>query len=112
MFFCYNEKYQRVGHLFQDRYRSKSVEYDRYFLSTLRYIHWNPIKIGASSDLVNYKEYLGEVKIADTYFALVRFNSNIKAARDSFQEFHKITEENFNFKIKKKNLKELVIMRK
>ena len=42
----YNNKYNRVGSLFQDRYRSEAVETDAYFLVALRYIHQNPVKAG------------------------------------------------------------------
>ena len=40
--YWYNAKYERVGHLFQGRFRSESVEGDRYLLVVLRYIHQNP----------------------------------------------------------------------
>ena len=42
----YNSKYDRVGHLFQERYKSEAVETDLYFLGVLRYIHRNPIAAG------------------------------------------------------------------
>jgi REP element-mobilizing transposase RayT len=42
----YNRKYQRCGHLFQDRFKSEAVEDDGYFLSVLKYIHQNPQKAG------------------------------------------------------------------
>ena len=44
--YWYNEKYQRVGHLFQDRFRSEAVEDESYFLTVLRYIIQNPMKAG------------------------------------------------------------------
>ena len=44
--YWYNLKYERVGHLFQDRYKSETVEDDAYFLTALRYIHLNPVKAG------------------------------------------------------------------
>ena len=44
--YWYNTKYGRVGHLFQDRYKSEAVENDVYFLTVLRYIHQNPVKAG------------------------------------------------------------------
>ena len=44
--YWYNVKYQRIGHLFQDRFRSEPVETDEYFMTVLRYIHQNPIKAG------------------------------------------------------------------
>ncbi len=42
--FWYNNKYTRVGHLFQDRFRSEPVESDDHLLAVLRYIHQNPVK--------------------------------------------------------------------
>ena len=44
--YWYNLKYQRVGHLFQDRYKSEPVETEAYFLTALRYILQNPMKAG------------------------------------------------------------------
>lgn len=40
----YNNKYSRSGHLFQDRFHSVTVESDRQYLSTLLYIHNNPVE--------------------------------------------------------------------
>jgi len=40
----YNCKYERSGHLFQNRYKSEPVEDDTYFLTVIRYIHNNPVK--------------------------------------------------------------------
>jgi REP element-mobilizing transposase RayT len=42
----YNWKYDRCGHLFQDRYKSEPVEDEIYLLTVLRYIHQNPVKAG------------------------------------------------------------------
>ena len=44
--FYYNSKYERTGHLFQDRYTSVPVENEIYLLSAVRYIHNNPAKAG------------------------------------------------------------------
>jgi REP element-mobilizing transposase RayT len=40
----YKKKYDRTGHVFQDRYKSETVENDECLLSVLRYIHKNPVK--------------------------------------------------------------------
>ncbi len=75
--YWYNEKYERRGHLFQDRYRSESIENDSHFLSVLRYIHQNPLK----AELVNsideypwssYKTYIAgnTPGLVNTDFAL------------------------------------------
>jgi len=42
----FNRKYRRVGHLFQDRYASRAVNDDGYFLMVLQYIHFNPVAAG------------------------------------------------------------------
>lgn len=42
----FNRKYNRVGHVFQDRYRSESIEDERHLLAAIRYIHNNPVKAG------------------------------------------------------------------
>lgn len=53
--YWYNIKYQRVGHLFQDRFKSEPIENDAYFLTVLRYIHQNPIKTGICKTVEAYK---------------------------------------------------------
>ncbi len=40
----YNDKYDRVGHLFQERFKSEPVETESYFYTVIRYIHQNPVK--------------------------------------------------------------------
>ncbi len=94
--YWYNWKYQRCGHLFQDRYKSEAVEDYKYFLTVLRYIHRNPLKAGIVKDIAEYKwssysEYTGNRKITDTDFALKLFNEDKDKAIASFKEFHKTT---------------------
>ena len=42
----YNKRYQRVGHLFQDRFKSEPVNDIEYFVNLLRYVYQNPVKAG------------------------------------------------------------------
>jgi len=42
----FNKKYERVGHLFQDRYKSERVNDENYLIGVVRYIHMNPEKAG------------------------------------------------------------------
>lgn len=44
--YYFNHKYDRIGHLFQDRYHSKAIEDDSYLLAAARYILRNPQKAG------------------------------------------------------------------
>ena len=64
--YWYNTKYERVGHLFQDRFRSEPIGDDRYFLACLRYIHQNPVKAGISKideyPFSSYGTYIGSNK--------------------------------------------------
>ena len=53
--YWYNHKYERIGHLFQDRFRSESIETMSSFLRVLRYIHQNPVKAGIATNVLAYK---------------------------------------------------------
>ncbi len=50
----YNCKYQRIGHLFQDRFKSEPVETDSYFKTVVRYIIQNPLKAGLEEKIGDY----------------------------------------------------------
>jgi REP element-mobilizing transposase RayT len=50
----FNAKYERVGHLFQDRFQSEPVESDEYFVTVLRYIFQNPVKACLSKKPEDY----------------------------------------------------------
>jgi hypothetical protein len=43
--FYYNRKYNRVGHLYQGRYKSVLVQKDNYLHILSRYIHLNPVRV-------------------------------------------------------------------
>jgi putative transposase len=51
----FNKRYERTGHLFQDRYASELIDSDEYFMTVLRYIHWNPVKGGLAENVGEYK---------------------------------------------------------
>ena len=59
----FNKKYEREGHLQQDRFYSEPIETEAYLLTAIRYIHQNPIKAGIESEIgkqyrwSSYKEY-------------------------------------------------------
>jgi putative transposase len=41
---CFNRRHQRVGHLYQGRYKSILVEKETYLTELSRYIHLNPVR--------------------------------------------------------------------
>jgi REP element-mobilizing transposase RayT len=55
---AFNRRHRRVGHLFQNRYKSVVVEEERYFLELVRYIHLNPLRTKVVSDLRTLDRYL------------------------------------------------------
>lgn len=94
--YWYNWKYERCGHLFQDRYKSEVVENENYLLTVLRYIHQNPLKAGVVKDIKEYKwssysEFIGKNIIIDSDFILDLFSKDRKKAVDSFKAFHAIS---------------------
>jgi hypothetical protein len=42
----FNQRYRRVGHLFQGRYKAILVEKDNHLMSLCRYVVLNPVRIG------------------------------------------------------------------
>ena len=93
----YNSKYEKIGHLFQDRFRSENVEDQQYFLTVLRYIHRNPVKANLADNLhdwewSSYSEYLQKSKlplnILDGDYALGFFSEDKDLAVKRFREFN------------------------
>ena len=69
--YWYNIKYQRVGHLFQDRFKSEPVDSEKYLFTVLRYIHQNPTKAGLCKYVEDYpyssySEYIEPSDLVDT----------------------------------------------
>ena len=84
--FYFNQKYERCGHLFQDRYKSEPVETDGYLLSVIRYIHRNPEKAGIAKAgkyrWSSYAPYLSPGTEIDNRAAL-----EIIGGAERFEEF-------------------------
>lgn len=92
--YYYNNKYDRLGHLFQERFKSETVETDNYFVTVLRYIHQNPSQAGMpmyvkDSNWTSYNDYIGEAYKIDVSFGLKLFSDNIETAKSMFIKYHK-----------------------
>jgi REP element-mobilizing transposase RayT len=88
----YNGKYDRCGHLFQERFKSEAVETGGYFLTVLRYIHQNLVKAKIVNAIGNYKwssysEYLESGLIVDREYALTMFSDKPAEASVRFVQF-------------------------
>ncbi len=95
----FNRKYQRTGHLFQNRFFSKRVEDREYLKNLCRYIHQNPLKVGIAKTekykWSSYNKYLKFNKFVDTRLILSIFSENIEEAKEEFVKFHNVNiEEN------------------
>ena len=77
----FNCKYERKGPFLQNRFKSKCVENQKYFLEVCRYIHRNPekAKIAKTEDYKwsSFKEYIGKEKIINKNILLHYFNNDI-----------------------------------
>lgn len=51
----YNYFEDRIGHVFQGRYRSQPVESDTYLMQVIRYVHNNPVKANITTNASEYK---------------------------------------------------------
>lgn len=88
--YWYNIKYQRVGHLFQGRFKSEPIDEEGYLFSVIRYIHQNPVKANICDSVSDYRyssyrEYVERNWIVDKDFILqmmpiqefIRFNNSV-----------------------------------
>lgn len=94
--YYFNNKYKRVGHLFQDRFKSEVVEQDSYILSLARYIHQNPVKAGKVKTAgeylwSSYACYINDNncyrKIVDTEPILGLFSTDKEVAKREFKRY-------------------------
>lgn len=93
----YNSKNDRIGPVYQDRFRSESILNDRYFYGVIRYIHNNPVKanIVAKPEKYNWSsmsEYIRDE--ADiVHINGIQLMQNSFDTVSSFMEFHQVQDE-------------------
>ena len=70
----FNRESGRVGHVFENRFKSCPIENETYLLQAIRYVHDNPANAGvcpaAEYPWSSYREYVGPAEIADTRLVL------------------------------------------
>ncbi|WP_053955450.1 transposase [Inediibacterium massiliense] len=100
--FCYaqyfNRKYNRHGHLFQDRFKSKLIKDEKYLITLSAYIHNNPKDLSdykyqveryQFSSLNDYIKETNSFEILDTSFLIQLLNLNNKKNKRAYIEFVK-----------------------
>lgn len=66
----YNLNRDRVGHVFQGRFRSETIETSQYLLGVVRYVHRNPLEAGLVERIEDwpwssYTEYTAKSRLLD-----------------------------------------------
>jgi REP element-mobilizing transposase RayT len=92
----FNKRYNRVGHVFQDRFRSEAIEDEAYLLSVIRYVHQNPVKAempqGLNYSWSSYSRYIGRKEnlalLPEMADILDQISQDRKTAVKSFMKFH------------------------
>jgi REP element-mobilizing transposase RayT len=94
---AFNRRYARVGHLFQNRFKSIVVDEEQYLLELVRYIRLNPVRARRAIGLDDLDDYpwtghavlVGRRAFAaqDTAFVLERFGRPPAVARQAYREF-------------------------
>lgn len=92
----FNKKYNRIGHVFQDRFRSEAIEDESYLLSAIRYVHKNPVKLAGEFTIdypwSSYSWYMDCCPDAgmppEMEETLSLFSANRHRALQLFREFH------------------------
>lgn len=90
----FNWKYNRVGHLFQGRYKSLFVQDDQYVLDLVRYIHLNPVRKRLVKEVNEYKwsshpDYVKDrpAKLVDRDYVMSLFGKDRKEALQEYINF-------------------------
>lgn len=88
----FSKKYDKEGHLFQNRFLSKNVETQEYLCHLCRYIHQNPVKAGISKiekyKWSSYLEFIYNEKMINKELILSMFGQTQKEAIENFIIFH------------------------
>lgn len=86
----FNKKYERIGHLFENRFKSHAIEDEGYLKNVVRYIHKNPENAGLKPYIwTSYYEYTtNNSKLIATNQVMNLFANNI----DNFKAYHNIYE--------------------
>jgi hypothetical protein len=80
----FNRRYQRRGHLFQDRYKSIICEEEPYLLELVRYIHLNPLRAGVVKSLGELNRY----RWSGHSVLIGRYRSNWQEKEYVLRQFH------------------------
>jgi REP element-mobilizing transposase RayT len=91
----FNRRHERVGHVFQGRFKSLLIDRNSYFLNAHRYIHQNPVRKGLTGNARDYewsscRDFLGLRTPAPwlrTDLVLGYYSGNMKERMSAYAAF-------------------------
>ena len=89
----YNKKYNRVGYVFRDRYKSEGIYSEKHFYNCIKYIYNNPVKVGIclkpeEYPYSNYKTNLYNYNDTDVEYFFIDVEEDVQIiCRDVIQKF-------------------------
>ena len=88
----YNQKYNRVGYVFRDRYKSEGIYSEDHLYRCIQYIYDNPVKAKICDKpedykYSNYKKYNNKFSDYNPYVFLDVDNNNSEICKDVINEF-------------------------
>ncbi len=111
----YNKKYDRVGYVFRDRYKSEGIYDEQHLYNCIKYIYYNPVKAGICSKAKdypysNYKIITKEIKENYTFMDI---DNDSEICKELIQNFLNENDMDINdLKKNKRKLKELIVILK
>ena len=129
----YNKKYNRLGYVFRDRYKSQVIYSEKQLYTCINYIHNNPVKAGicrlaSEYEYSSYNEYIKNMEEIQRNINGLLIKEDILDKKENFleieeekeveiknaiEEYMKINNINFDtLKNERKNLKEIINMLK
>jgi len=105
----YNKKYERIGFVYRNRFKSQYINNERYLLYCIKYIHMNPVKAGMVIDESEYKyssynDYINKNGFVDDEVIKMVFNNydylhTFRQIEDKEIEVLDIDKEKDNFRV-------------
>jgi len=90
----FNRRQERMGHLFQGRYKAILVDRDAYLLELVRYIHLNPVRASMVKDVMDHewsghRAYagVGHLPWSTEDYVLGHFADDVALARERYVTF-------------------------
>ena len=90
-----NKKNNRIGHLFQSRYKAKLVQNEKYLLEVCYYIHFNPLKAKMVTGINDYPWSSHLVYLGDKFIPWVTTEYIQAILSNKFQEVSNANENDY-----------------